>query len=46
MLGLNLFKMSYLYAAALTVVFAVIVNIVMHYKLKNIEMVESLKSVD
>lgn len=46
MLGLNLSKMSYLYAAVLTVVFAVIVNIVMHYKLKNIKMVESLKSVD
>lgn len=46
MLGLSLYKLSYLYAGLLTAAFALIVNVVMHYKLKNIEMVESLKSVD
>ncbi|MGO1469781.1 MAG: FtsX-like permease family protein [Tissierella sp.] len=46
MLGLKLHRNSFIYASVLTVVFAVIVNIVMHYKLRAVEMVESLKSVD
>lgn len=37
---------SYLIAAAVTIVFAVIVNLLMHKKLKKISMVESLKSVE
>lgn len=37
---------SYIIAAILTVVLSFIVNIVMYYKLKNVKMVESLKSVD
>ena len=37
---------SYLIAATLTAVFAVIVNIIMHKKMKKIDMVTSLKSVE
>ena len=37
---------SYIIAAILTVLLSLIVNIVMYYKLKNVKMVESLKSVD
>ncbi|MGL4912572.1 MAG: hypothetical protein ACRC3Y_09075 [Romboutsia sp.] len=37
---------SYVIAAILTRILGLIVNFAMYYKLKNIEMVESLKSVD
>lgn len=37
---------SYLWSAVLTLLFTVIVNMVMYYKLKNIHIVESLKFVD
>lgn len=37
---------SYLYSALLTTVFSLFVNWVMYYKLKKIDMVESLKSVE
>ena len=37
---------SFLVAAAITAVFAVLVNLMMHFKLKKISMVESLKSVE
>ena len=33
-------------AAALTMVFALTVNLVLHFKLKKIDMIESLKSVE
>ncbi|WP_426347955.1 FtsX-like permease family protein [Alloiococcus sp. CFN-8] len=46
MFGREIMPMSYVYAAVLTMVFAVVVNYVMFYKLKRIKMVESLKSVD
>lgn len=46
MFGLTLDVKSYLIAAGLTIVFAIFVNLAMYYKLKNIEMVESLKSID
>ncbi len=46
MFGREIYWYSYLMAAILTVVFAVLVNIVMHYKLKKISMIESLKSVE
>lgn len=42
----DLEPLSFLLAAALTILFAVIVNLVMHFKLKKISMVESLKSVE
>ncbi|MGL4362913.1 MAG: FtsX-like permease family protein [Cellulosilyticaceae bacterium] len=37
---------SFLWSAVLTLFFACIVNVVVHFKLKKIQMVESLKSVD
>lgn len=37
---------SYLYSALFTVGFSLFVNWVMYYKLKKIDMVESLKSVE
>lgn len=42
----DLEPISFAIAAAVTVVFAVIVNLLMHFKLKKISMVESLKSVE
>ena len=46
MFGRLVHFMSYIYAAVLTMCFAVLVNLVMHFKLKKISMVESLKTVD
>ena len=46
MLGQNLEWQSYLYALLITAGFTVIVNILMHRKLKKVSMVESLKSVE
>lgn len=46
MFGRNIDLISFIYAAALTITFSIIVNLVMYFKLKTIEMVESLKSVD
>ena len=38
--------LSYIISVILTLAFAVIVNIVMYYRLKKIDMIESLKSVE
>lgn len=38
--------LSFVIAAAMTIIFAVLVNVKMHFKLKKISMVESLKSVE
>ena len=46
MFGRNINIVSYLYAFAITLLFAVLVNLVMYHKLKKIPMVESLKSVE
>lgn len=46
MFGLKLNPLSYIYSIVLTLVFSIFVNFVMYYRLRNIEMVESLKSVD
>ena len=46
MFGRQIRGLSYVYAAGLTFVFAAFVNFAMYYKLKRVEMVESLKSVD
>ena len=46
MFGRKIQSLSYIYAAGLTFVFAILVNLAMYYKLKNVQMVESLKSVD
>ena len=37
---------SFVFSGLLTALFAVLVNFIMHYKLKKIDMVESLKSVE
>ena len=46
MFGRQISWASYLYAAGLTFAFSANVNVAMFYKLKKVEMVESLKSVD
>lgn len=46
MFGRTIEPMSYLFAVGLTLIFAIIVNVVMHFVIKRIDMVESLKSVD
>ena len=43
-IGISLF--SFIIASILTMIFALLVNFAMYYKLKNVQMVESLKSVD
>ena len=46
MFGRVIHPLSYLYAGGLTVLFSMMINWLMHYKLKKIDMVESLKSVE
>jgi putative ABC transport system permease protein len=46
MFGRNIDFISFIFGAILTVSFSLIVNFIMYFKLKKIEMVESLKSVD
>lgn len=46
MFGRNIRPVSFLYCAVITCIFSVIVNLFMHRKLKKIDMVESLKSVE
>lgn len=46
MFGLKLNPLSYIYSVVLTLGFSILVNFVMHYKLRDIKMVESLKSID
>ena len=46
MFGRNIYILSFVYAILITMVFAILVNLVMYRKLKNIPMVESLKSVE
>lgn len=46
MFGRNINLPSYLYSLALTVLFSLLINGVMYFKLKRIDMVESLKSIE
>lgn len=46
MFGRNVNLISFVYCAVITVLFSLFVNGVMHFKLKKINMVESLKSVE
>ena len=46
MFGREIYWPSYLTAVLLTFIFAMLVNVIMHFKLQKIEMVESLKSVE
>lgn len=46
MFGRNIQPISFVYCAVITCIFSVVVNMFMHKKLKKIDMVESLKSVE
>ncbi|MBQ4067814.1 MAG: ABC transporter permease [Lachnospiraceae bacterium] len=46
MFGREVFVMSYLYATLITLLFAILINISMHHKLKKIDMSTSMKSVE
>ncbi|MBR1483876.1 MAG: ABC transporter permease [Ruminococcus sp.] len=46
MFGREIYPSSFLYAAALTMLFALLVNALMSFKIKAVNMVESLKSVE
>ena len=46
MFGRQIYTKSYIFSILLTIVFSIIVNIVMHWKMKKIDMIESLKSVE
>lgn len=46
MFGRNISPISFVFAGAITLLFALVVNWVMYYKLKKVSMVESLKSVE
>lgn len=46
MFGRNIKPLSFLYSGILTSIFSIVVNGVMHFKLKTIDMVEPLKSVE
>ena len=42
----NVFVISYIYSILITTTFTIIVNIVTHFNLKKINMIESLKNVE
>ena len=46
MFGRNIKFLSYIYSIAITVIFTVFVNILTHFALKKIDMIEALKSVE
>ena len=46
MFGRNIDPSSYVYSIALTFLFSAFVNFVMYFKLKKINMVESLKNIE
>ncbi|PWL70583.1 MAG: ABC transporter permease [Clostridiales bacterium] len=46
MFSREIFPMSYVWAALLTLAFTLLVNFLLHFRLKKIDMVESLKSVE
>ncbi len=46
MFGRNITLESYIFSAILTLLFSIVVNIAVHFRLKKVKMVESLKSVE
>ncbi|MEF2639160.1 MAG: ABC transporter permease, partial [Lachnospiraceae bacterium] len=46
MFGQKVRFLSYVYSSLFTILFSVIVNVSMYFKLKKIDMIESLKSVE
>lgn len=43
---INIMPISYIYSALITILFSLIVNLIIHFVLKKIDMIESLKSVE
>ncbi|MDE1547700.1 FtsX-like permease family protein [Jeotgalibaca caeni] len=43
---ITILPLSYVYSAILTLIFSFVVMVIMHYKLKNVDMMEALKSVE
>lgn len=43
---ITILPLSYLYSALLSMAFSIIVMVIMHYRLKNVDMIEALKSVE
>ena len=46
MFGRNIKFLSFLYSILLTFLFSMLVNVFMHFQLKKLDMVESMKSVE
>lgn len=46
MFSRQIFPVSYLYSALITIVFSILINITMYFKLKKINMAESIKTID
>ena len=46
MFGRDIFPQSFLFAAGLTLLFSLLVNLAMSFKIRRVNMVESLKSVE
>ena len=46
MFGREIKRISHLYSICLTILFSVLVNLFMHFRLKKLDMVESMKSVE
>ncbi len=46
MFGREIHPLSFVLASAMTILFAALVNIIMHFRIKKIDMIESLKSVE
>lgn len=46
MFGRNIMAKSFLYSIIITIVFALIIDLIMHFKLKKIDMATSLKSIE
>lgn len=46
MFGRNIYFMTFVYAAIGTIIFSILVNFIMYFRIKKINMVESLKSIE
>lgn len=46
MFGRNIYLASFVYSTIITMIFSLIINLTMHYKLKKIDMTTSLKSIE
>ena len=46
MFGRNIYPLSFIFAAAATMLFSLLVTLAMHRRLQNVNMIEALKSVE